>query len=147
MQDTINVLLKEHKKIIAELNSVEQDITDASVSILPPTIEKLKHLITFTSHDHHKLENDVLLAWMLEQNPTADKSIIDRIRNEHYELEGLQKKILTHIDEMAKNKAKISFKSLTFDIKDFIDLYREHIDREEKFIFQIAKGLIANQKN
>ncbi len=142
IQTNILILIDDHKKILAELSIVEKSITDDPTHLKPDMIEVLRELKDFTLFTHHKREDDVLFTWMLEQNPNADKMVIKRIRDEHERLETLQRIIFSQIAYLSSDESVIPPKTLVFTVTEFIQLYREHIDVEEKFIYPIAKGLI-----
>lgn len=126
----LNALSKEHHKILVELDNLERllnvnfDLSDKASTLY----ELVK--------EHHKREDSSLYEWMLNQNETVDRDIVVRMRNDHEDIEIL-------LENMKKEKNE---KILSFDLKDFIDLYREHVNLEEQFIFQIAKGIIAEKK-
>ena len=146
MKETISLLLKEHKKILEELHLIEEALAKEHATLSTTILEKLQNLKEYTSSLHHKREEETLFKWMLEQNPNADASIINRIKEEHVDLEKRQGTIISDLTSFTKGLAKVSQQSILFDITDFKDLYREHIQREEKFIFEIAKGLLMGQQ-
>lgn len=140
MKTTISILCKEHQTILDELNLIEKNISTQYSELL----EKFRHLQKFTIDGHHKREEEILFTWMLKQNPNSDATIIDQIRKEHLELESKQKQIVDNLEKLLSQQFVVPIKTLAFDVQDFIDLYREHIQIEENFIYMIADGLVKN---
>lgn len=133
---TIRNLLQEHKQISHELELLESFIKERNFS-QQEVLKFLTNLNNFTLSGHHEKEEQILFKWMLDQNPNADKTIINKIIDEHLELDGLLKSLVEDINQGA------SIESLKFDMLNFMEMYREHIDLEENFIFLIAKGLLT----
>lgn len=136
IEATLTSLTKDHQSILQDLNFLEELLMDKSDSP-EKALLVFKKLRMLLQGDHHQREESVLYEWMINQNVNVDQDIITRIRKEHDDLESLMERISQQV-QLTKVAA--------FDIRDFIDLYREHIDLEDKFIFQIAKGLISRHR-
>lgn len=136
IEDTLTRLTKDHQKILQELIFLEELLMEKT-DALDKALLVFKKLRMLLQGDHHQREESVLYEWMLNQNVNVDQDIIARISKEHDELESLMERIGQQVQ---------STKILAFDLRDFIDLYREHIELEDKFIFQIAKGLISRHR-
>lgn len=139
MRTILSTLCKEHQAILDQLIQIEKKTTQYS-----DLLEEFKKLQKLTIQTHHKREEETLFTWMLEQNPNSDATIINQIKNEHMELEFKQKHIAGNLEKLLLDQSTVSLKTLAFDIQDFVDLYREHIHREENFIYLIADGLVIN---
>ncbi|GEM_PF-647894 len=133
---TIGSLLQEHKQISRELELLESFIKERKFP-QQEILGFLTNLNSFTLSGHHEKEEQILFRWMLDQNPNADKTIIKKIIDEHIELDGILQGLIKDINH------GVSIDSLKFDMLNFMEMYREHIDLEENFIFLIAKGLLA----
>lgn len=133
---TIGNLLLEHKQINHQLELLESFIKE-QIFFQQEILKLLKNLNSFTLSGHHETEEQILFKWMLDQNPNADKTIINKIISEHKELDSLLHGLITDIE----NGTPIN--SLKFEMLNFVQMYQEHIDLEENFIFLIAKGLLA----
>lgn len=142
LENTLATLTIEHKKILTELSVLEgliQDESNFSTKVVPA----FKNLKNFLLPDHHKREDSILYEWMLNQNSTVDHDIIDRIRLEHQNLEVLMENINKQVENISQASPAKAVRMLAHDLLDFIELYREHVELEEKFIFMIAKGLLS----
>lgn len=135
LENTLVTLTHEHRKILTELNVIEKYLNDDSGPLVR-ALSTFENIKTFLVSEHHKREDTILYEWMLNQNVTVDQDIIARIKKEHEELEHLLENINKEKDET----------TLAYDLKDFVDLYREHVALEEQFIFQIARGLLGVKK-
>jgi len=130
IQTTIGSLLKEHQQIKKELDLLQSLMEEKNF----PSQELLKflnNLKTLTLSGHHEKEEKILLKWMIDQNPNADGAIISKIKKDHQELDAIVQRILERSE------------GLEDELTNFLQLYREHIDLEENFIFLIAKGILA----
>lgn len=136
LENTLATLSKEHNKILTELNLIETQLNENPGSPMRAraTFDNIKD---FLVSEHHRREETVLFDWMLNQNVTVDEDVIARIKKDHQDLELLLANINNEKDEEA----------LAYTLQDFIDLYREHVALEEKFIFQIARGLLTVKKS
>lgn len=147
MRSSISGLIEEHKKISEELKLIEVNFSTRPAGFLQDTLKRFKGLENMTIHGHHKKEDEILFKWMLAQDCNADSSVIERFRKEHDELEVLHKGIIRNLESLVKNTSNSLLITLDIDVTNFIDLYREHIQKEEGFIFLIADGIIsANEK-
>lgn len=142
IQETISGLIEDHKRILSELKVIEESISREPQRLRPEAIEVLRGLSQFTMEQHHRREEDELFTWMLEQGPDADKTILDRICLEHHQLEEMERNIAGQVEGLIANNFTFSPRALIYEINNFIDLYREHIELEEKFIYLIAKGIL-----
>ena len=141
MKEIIGLLLDDHKII-------HEKILDTKRLMTLPTEESLIQLATnlsffkdFTFKGHHLRENEILYAWMEQQNSNADTAIVNRIKHEHEQLELLSNRLLTSINNALKKNPDATNVAILSDLSDLIVLYLEHMEREEKFIFMIAEGL------
>ena len=146
MRDVIKLLLDDHHKIEEAISKTK------TLMALPPekSFQEINTNLTFfknfTFGEHHRRENEILYMWMTKQNPNSDTSVIDRIKNEHCQLEELAGKISKAINSHLKKTPDTSVVTILSDLHDFILLYKEHMEKEEKFIFMIAEGLKLSQK-
>lgn len=145
VEETLTGLIKEHKKILIELTVLEELIPEDS-SFPTKALSVFRNIKNLLLTGHHKREDTILYEWMLNQNKTVDHDIIDRIRKDHEDLEMLLESINQQAEKFSPASSANAAKFLAHELSNFIDLYREHVCLEEKFIFQIAKGIIAARK-
>lgn len=146
MRNTISILDKDHKSIKEDLLQIENCLPIQGEKKLTELLRLFKDLERFTTSGHHKREDEILFSWMLEQNSNSDASIIKRIKSEHDELENKQRLIIACLEKQIPGKSGDSLVGISFDIRDFIDLYREHIEIEDGFIYLIADALITSNQ-
>lgn len=146
VENTLTVLINEHKKILSELSILSELIQENSV--LPTKVLSVfKSIRGVLMADHHKREETILFKWMLNQNKTVDQDIIGRVLKDHETLEVLLESINQQTENVSPASPANVTKTLKHDLGNFIELYREHVELEEKFIFQIAKGLVTAWKS
>ncbi len=141
MKDVITILMDDHKKVDEVLIDIKRLMTLTPAESFAHLAKSLEFFKTFTFKGHHVREEDVLYAWMVNQNKNADISIMERIKNEHKQLEGLGLALLNAINNSLAKKATMTEISILSDLNDFVVIYMEHIEKEENFIFMIAEGL------
>lgn len=141
MKDVIAILMDDHKKVDEVLIDIKRLMTLTPAESFTHLVKSLEFFKTFTFKGHHVREEDVLYAWMGNQNKNSDTSIMDRIKNEHKQLEGLGLTLLDAINNSIAKKATMTEISILSDLNDFVVIYMEHIEKEENFIFMIAEGL------
>ncbi len=141
MNKIIEELNEDHLKIDQFMTKLESTI--AGSDYINHLLEIETELISFAENHliaHHKKEEDFLYKWMIEQNKNSDKELIRKMVNDHELFEAKAKWIIV---EIAKHKSgiKISLAELGLEISDFVNKYKEHLNRETDFIFFIADGL------
>lgn len=141
MNKIIEELNEDHLKIDQFMTKLESTIVGSDY--IDHLLEIEAEFMSFAeSHliAHHKKEEDFLYKWMIEQNKNSDKDLIRKMVNDHELFEVKARWIIT---EMQKHKSgnKISFAELGLEISDFVNKYKEHLNRETDFIFFIADGL------
>lgn len=147
MRSSISGLIEEHKKISEELTLIEGNFSSRPAGYLQDSLKRFKGLESLAIHGHHKKEDEILFSWMLAQDRNADRSVIERFRKEHEELETLHKGIIKNLEMLLEDPTQSLQTTVEIDAINFIDSYREHIQKEESFIFVIADGIIAaNEK-
>lgn len=140
MKELIYDLNKDHEQIEAFLDKMEALINDANfsknlheLSVLAEEFEKLSVL-------HHAREEKILYPWMLKQNKSSDKELIERIIADHRSLEEKVGKVRAEIST-ASNDQNYSLGNLGYGLTTLISRYKEHAERESSFIFLIAESL------
>lgn len=131
-------LQEDHDKVAESLLKLENalDISDDN-KLLKELSEHLQFFMDFTCKEHHVKEEKLLLGWLSDQHPDSDKDVINRISSEHKDVAQKVTSFLSRVSNFQVDDKS----SLLCDIEDFIRMYRQHTDREEKFIFLIAEKI------
>ncbi|MBP9682954.1 MAG: hemerythrin domain-containing protein [Bacteriovorax sp.] len=146
MKEIIEILVNDHKKIADEITRIEKLMTGKPEEYFKQILQSLSFFKEFAFNEHHRREDEILYAWMRLQNPNFDAAVMDRIKNEHTQLEKLSEKIFNALSSYLKKTPICSNVTILSDLNDFIHLYVEHMVKEERFIFMIAEGLKLNKK-
>jgi hemerythrin-like domain-containing protein len=136
--------LDDHRDVQTHLDRVERVVlgtrrtgrlTHRGRSMLCETVELLKlHIAT-----HMTAEDEVLFP-ALEDFLPGGKPSLDPLREEHRELR-LQ---LTSLDELAQAPAdRARDEQILVQARDFVDLLRLHIHKEEAAIFTMASRVLS----
>lgn len=140
MKELIYELNKDHELIEAFLDKMEALIHETNfsknlheLSVLAEDFEKLSVL-------HHAREEKVLYPWMMKQNKSSDKELIERIVDDHRALEKKVGDIRAQINEALSDK-NYTYGNLGYALTLLISKYKEHAERESSFIFLIAESL------
>jgi hemerythrin-like domain-containing protein len=141
VKEIIAILMDDHKKVDEAISDIKRLMTLSPEESFIQLAERLTFFKDFTFKGHHVREEEVLYAWMGKQNSNSDTSIMDRIKNEHKQLEALGQKLLDAVNAALLKKSTMSNVAILSDLNDFIVIYLEHIEKEENFIFMIAEGL------
>ena len=138
VHEQILQLKQDHTKVNSSIDLIEKilDLTDVDKLLIDLKVQ-LEFFRDFTCKIHHKRESDVLFKWLKEQNPESDQQVIDRINTEHDELE---EQVNVFIDRVT-NFSIDDKSALLSDVEDFVRKYKNHIDKEEKFIYLIAEAI------
>lgn len=137
MKEVIDQLKEDHIRVNASLDKMKLLIDSSIDETKEDLLSEFNFFKDFACNIHHKRESDVLYKWMKEQNPQSDKEIITRINDEHSLLEKDVNNYIQRINTTTKKEEN----NLLCDIEQFIRTYKQHIEKEEKFIFLIAQQL------
>lgn len=138
MNKNIIELKEDHKKVGSSLESIENILNFTDLETLLKDLRgQLEFFRDFTCKIHHKRESEVLFKWLTDQNPGSDQQVIARINSEHDELEAQVENFLERVNNFSVDDKS----ALLSDVEDFVRMYKNHIDKEEKFIFLIAETI------
>lgn len=136
MEEVLILLKDDHLKIDESCSRLEDLIDQPLGKNLKLLEQELKFFRDFITKEHHKREEIILYDWMRAQNPSAQNEIIDNICEEHQKIEDLVRSLLHKLQDFKKDKGLEA--TIASEIQDLLFLYKEHIEREEKFIFLLA---------
>jgi len=143
MKDIIEILCNEHRIIDEKIKQLDEFTNLKEIDLYQPLQEILQFLKNEITEKHHRRENEVLYTWMVEQNKNADTELINRIISEHNYIDKLIQECLNIM-----NKPQDNYIALKMKILDLTTSYKAHMEKEEKFIFQIANALkCSNRKS
>ena len=135
------MLTDDHLQIIESINEMRSLLKNGSKVSLMKIFDIFSFFEEFTSKEHHQREERVLYTWMLMQNENSDSSLIRKIIAEHEFFENKINEIKGMLTSFLNVNNNQTPTSLLYEIEMFIVKYEEHIEKEEKFIFEIADGL------
>lgn len=140
------------KQIISNLNDdhslIENfmrrmDIAIAETNFVENLLSMEDEIVIFLKNaliEHHHKEEKFLYHWMVEQNKNSDKDLINRMIDDHKMFEEKAEWIISEL-ALAKDKAYKNHVNFCYEISVFLRRYKEHLTRENNFIFLIAEGL------
>lgn len=146
MKEVIDILIEDHKIITQKIDDLYSLLHLGPDESFEKILKILSFFNEFTFTGHHQREGQILYAWMVKQNKNSDTLLMDRINAEHTALEKLGSGIAQSVENYLSKKAGASAVSALADLSYLITKYREHIEREETFIFMIAESLKLSQK-
>lgn len=141
MKEIIEVLALDHGVITAKIDEIETLQNNDSKESFNKMAEILAFFDDFTFKTHHQKEEKILYEWMLKQNAKSDTALIQKIVDDHESFERNSKKIQGAIQKYLNDATGVTPVSIHYEVSLFISKYREHMEREESFIFQIAESL------
>lgn len=141
MKEVIDLLADDHEVITLKIDELYSLLYVEPQDGLPRIAEILSFFDDFTFKHHHQREERVLYNWMLGQNEKADSGLIQKIMDDHKDFENSSREIKHSIENYLNKTPSATPVSILYDLSLFITKYREHIEREESFIFEIANGL------
>jgi hemerythrin-like domain-containing protein len=146
MKEVIDILVEDHKIITQKIDELYSLLPLKPEESFTQILQIFSFFNEFTFKGHHQREGQVLYTWMVKQNKNSDTMLMDRINNEHIMLEKLAQNIVQTITNCLSNKPEASAISALAELSFMITKYREHIEREESFIFMIAESLKLSEK-
>lgn len=141
MKEVINLLAEDHEVITNKIDELYSLLNIEPQDSFPKIAEILSFFDDFTFKHHHQREEKVLYTWMIGQNEKADSGLIQKIMDDHKDFENTSREIKVSIANYLNKNPSATPVSILYDLSLFITKYREHIEREESFIFEIANGL------
>ena len=142
MQKLIDELNVDHDLIIKKMDEIYSLLSVKNFEeTFPNLLEIILFFETFAFKEHHIREHKVLFQWMMDQNKNSDKSLINKIINDHKILEALMVNLRNGVEAFLNKTSSVPTSTIGSDLSYFVVKYREHLDQESKFIFAIASAL------
>ena len=134
------ILKQEHDIILSELNQIE-----IALGQLPSTprnqFERFFAFVReYVDEFHHEKEEELYFKWMIKRNPQVEFGPIACMLKEHD-----QGRELLNASESAL--ARNDIESLKTNIHSFIQLLRDHIDKENNILYNMADGIDLQTKD
>lgn len=146
MKEIIKILSDDHEIIAEKIKLLNAMLNVEPAESFPQIHETLSFFEDFLFQTHHKKEEQVLYAWMVQQNERADNELIKKIIDDHNSFHKKSNEIKAGIELFLKNRPGPTALTILYDLSEFISSYIEHIEREENFIYEIANGLSISEE-
>ncbi|MCM8784941.1 MAG: hemerythrin domain-containing protein [Candidatus Omnitrophica bacterium] len=141
-------VLKEEHEVIKIILDVLEKIVDNIVSKGQVNVNHLEKIVdfikTFADKCHHGKEEDLLFPAMEEFGIPKDEGPIGVMLEEHDIGRNYVKKLAEAINEYKNNKN--SLKDIVENASGYINLLRQHIDKENDILYMMADMHIPDKK-
>lgn len=156
--DAIGLLTEEHQAILRAVRVLEYISDKMLEKEIPKTLLEWATSTSFLldSEVHHKKEEHLIISF-LEQGSKAksqnlDPSIFSRsslktVEVEHVDLVSLKKDIQVNIGRYSQMATEERMEELRNSILDYSHLLRDHMLREERFLFPTFRPLLSEDEN
>lgn len=135
----------DHARVLGRLDCIEAELRDRWLGEPRPIVElpllELVGLLEAQFATHMRDEEELLFPVLAESAPET-AGVIAGLRDEHAEL----RQMLAAIDALLARPASASRdEQLTVQLRDFVDLLRLHVHKEEDAVFRVA-GRVLNRQ-
>jgi len=139
----IDVLMKEHQKILQVMKKVESHITQDNHDL--KLIEDALRFFGYYADDfHHAKEEEVLFKWMVMNMPPLEFGPIARMRTEHDLGRALVKRSAVYVEKLKVDFDQETYEELCEALGTFINLLRDHIAKEDNVLYAMARNIDIN---
>lgn len=136
-------LVEEHKLIKRMINVLENaiDRLEKGEIVEPVIFEQATDFIrNFADKFHHAKEEDILFKEMIKKGMPEKDSPIEAMLIEHEQGRDFVKGVIKSTDEWKKGNKK-AVKEIIRNAKGYIELLREHIDKENDILYPLAERM------
>lgn len=141
-------LIEEHKLIKRIIDVLEKEIgmLNKGVNVKPEIFEQAADFIrNFADKFHHAKEEDILFKEMVKKGMPEKDSPIEVMLIEHEQGRNFVKGLIKATEEF-KSGDKKAVAEIIENAKGYIDLLREHIDKEDNILYPLAERSLDNKK-
>jgi len=146
-QDPIEVLMQEHRLIERVLNALEKTL-DSSESV-PPPVEFLEQAAgffrNFADACHHFKEEQVLFPELERRGIPREGGPVGVMLTEHELGRALVRTAAERLGEARKGDTA-ALEEAAGNLRQFIQLLRDHIFKEDNVLFQMARQVLARDE-
>lgn len=130
----------DHLRVLGHLDLLESDVLDdrAFGSKAAATLRPIVAILGRQFATHMTAEDALLYPWLAETLPESRVSIAE-LSDDHVELRSLLSGIAT---AMTQPLARRRNEQIRVQLRDFVDLLRLHIRREETAVFEVADRIL-----
>jgi len=143
MSHLIDALQQEHSDMSELLELIDREVNGRADPDLELLHEVLAYCLTYPEQYHHPKEDLIYRA--LARHDRRAEPAIDDLEAEHEELSQLTRE-LNSLVEQARSKGKHHPAGLTELARSFLDFYRQHIAKEERWFFADALKLLQPEE-
>lgn len=143
MSVTIKKMYEEHAyigRVVAVLEQQTEYMAEGDAPDYPLMQDIVDYLIDFPDLVHHKKE-DVVFAKLLDRNDQLD-AIIKEIEEEHKLISSKGHEICTLLEDIVLETV-VSRDQVVRQLMQYIDLYKNHLSKEEKELFSLAAHTLS----
>ena len=136
----IDILMLEHQRILRQLDDAEEMLEKPLKENLGKLNIFLDFIVDYADSYHHAKEEEIFFNWMRSKNPLLDQGPLRCMLSEHDSgrdlIIGIKGALKSYINgDMAQEDYIHSRLSI------FISLLREHIEKEDRILYQMAEQL------
>ena len=139
------ILKHEHQVINMVLGGARREVLSIR-EIGKVNAEKIAKIVdfcrNFIERCHHAKEEGYLMVKMQERGLHSDKEPISVMFQEHREGQGMMKAIAEGLPQ-AKAGDSVAIATVALNLRAYIGLLHDHIDKENKIFFPLAEGLFT----
>ncbi len=143
----VDILKEEHKHILKNIDELEEILNKTrearDFNRIKSELKKLEHVahIFMEAESHHKREEDALFPELEKKGVEGPPSVM---RMEHEELRKRKKEIAKLVEK--SKDLKIFSSALEENGSFIIQVLREHIDKENNILYEIAKQCLSQSE-
>lgn len=141
-------LVEEHKLIKRMINILEHAVTrlEKGKTVKPEIFEQAVDFIrNFADKFHHAKEEEILFKEMVKKGMPEKDSPIEAMLIEHEQGRNFVKGVAGAAEELKKGNKK-SVKEIIKNAKGYIELLREHIEKEDDILYPVAERMFTGQE-
>ena len=143
MADMIEILRQEHASMVAILDLIDQEVNGPGDMDLGLLHEVMEYCLTYPDQYHHPKE-DLIYQALCRHDPSIAPAI-DDLEAEHEELAIATREVAALVEQAAVHGAELP-RGFDTVVRSFLDLYRQHIRKEEAQFFPTAARMLSPEE-
>jgi hemerythrin-like domain-containing protein len=145
----IGLLMREHRlieRIVALLNKELKQLTERNEADIEFLMVAIDFIRTYTDRTLHGKEKDILFRELAKKRLSPEhKKTMNELIEEHVSARRMTTNLANAIESYVKGDAG-SQKDIVTSVRELVDFYPRHIEKEDKHFFYQCLGYLSKQE-
>ena len=140
MMKCTEILMKEHDLILERLGGLSGALDQPLTGSVKDIEDILSFITEYADAYHHAKEEEIYFKWMIEKEPGIEHGPIHCMLGEHNQGRELVSKAISDLELFKNGKSEVE-EGLKDNLRAFVRLLTDHINKENQVLYMMAEQL------